>query len=140
MSIEEEKERVFLKKITKSLKTAKYYIGLEKEQNVWRWLSNGKSVHASKGKHPWASNEPNGDYEIKCATIYGNYKAHLDGLLDDMSCSYRAKDTGYICERAVSCTKEGKGMGLGVQEVSFRRRRTRILCLLIQINRFKLMP
>ena len=117
MSIEEEEEQAFLKRITKSLKTVKYYIGLEQnEQNVWRWLSNGKSVHASKGKHPWASNEPNGGYKKKCATIYGNYVTRSDGLFDDMSCSYRAKDAGYICERALPCTKEGKGTGLGVRE------------------------
>ena len=116
MSIEEEKERIFLKKITKNLKTTKYYIGLEKDQGEWRWLSNGHSVHASKGKHPWAANEPNGGSKIKCGTIYGNYQIHLDGLFDDMSCSHRAKDAGYICERALPCTKEGKGMGLGVQE------------------------
>ena len=51
-----------------------------------------------------------------CATIYGSYKRHLEGLFDDLSCSFPAKDAGYICERAVSCTKEGKGMDLGVRE------------------------
>ena len=115
VSIEEEKERIFLKEIIKNLRTTKYYIGLEKEQDKWRWLSNGNSVNASKGKHPWGPREPNGGPEIKCATIYGNYQ-HLDGLFDDMSCSSPAEDAGYICERALPCTKEGKGTGLGVRE------------------------
>ena len=116
VSIEEENERIFLKKIIKNLKTVKYYIGLRKSQGEWRWLSNGNSVNVSKGKPPWSLGEPSGKSDQNCSTIYGNYgEAHL-GLFDDLSCSYPAKDAGYICERAAPCTKEEKGMGLWVRE------------------------
>ena len=121
VSIEEEKERIFLKEIIKDLKTIKYYIGLKKDQGEWRWLSNGNSVPASIGKRPWSPGEPNGVSGTNCATIYGNYKKHLEGLFDDLSCSDRREVAGYICERAVSCTKEGKGMGLGVREQVLRK-------------------
>ena len=125
MSIEEEKERIFLKKIVKNLKTIKYFIGLQKDQGEWRWLSNGNSVHASTGEAPWSPREPNGGPGINCATIYGKYETRSDGLYDDLSCSSSPTDAGYICERAVPCTKEEKGMGISFKKgVSFRRRRT----------------
>ncbi|XP_015763117.1 PREDICTED: uncharacterized protein LOC107342164 isoform X7 [Acropora digitifera] len=108
VSIEEEKERILLKEIIKDLIPTKYFIGLQKDQGEWRWLSNGNSLNASKGKHPWGPGEPNGGSDTNCATIYGNYKKHLEGLFDDLPCSDREEDAGYICERAVSCTKEGK--------------------------------
>ena len=112
MSIEEENERIFLKEIIKNLKTVKYYIGLKKNQGEWRWLRNGNSVNVSKGQPPWSPHEPSGIPGQDCSTIYGNYfETHL-GLFDDLSCSHRAKDAGYICERAAPCTKEEKGMGL----------------------------
>ena len=116
MSIEEEKERIYLNEIIKNLETPKYYIGLKKDQGEWRWLSNRNSVPASIRKLPWSPGEPNGGSDTNCATIYGRYLRHLVGLFDDLSCSDREEDAGYICERAVSCTKEGKGMGLGVRE------------------------
>ena len=116
MSIEEEKERIFLKEIIKDLIPIKYFIGLQKDQGEWRWLSNRNSVPASIRKLPWSPGEPNGVSGTNCATIYGSYKRHLEGLFDDLSCSKRQEDAGYICERAVSCTKEGKGMDLGVRE------------------------
>ena len=112
MSIEEEEERIFLRKIIKNLKAVKYYIGLRKFQSEWMWLSNGNLLHASKGKHPWSPGEPNGHSRTNCATIFGNYKTHFDELFDDLSCSQRAKDAGYICERAVPCTRDGKGKSL----------------------------
>ena len=112
MSIEKEEERIYLTEIIKNLKPIKYYIGLKKDQGEWMWLSNGNSVHASEGKHPWIPGEPSGDSHTNCATIYGNYQTHLDGLFDDLSCSQRAKDAGYICERAVPCTRDGKGRSL----------------------------
>ena len=118
VSIEEEKERILLKKIIKNLTTIKYFIGLQKDQGEWRWLSNGNSVNAPKGegKHPWSPGEPSGDSDKNCATIYGNYRTTYDGLFDDLPCSSEKKDAGYICKRTVPCTKGGKGMGLGVRE------------------------
>ena len=85
VSIEGEKERIFLKEIIKNLKTPKYYIGLKIKKGKWRWLNNGISVHASKGKHPWGLDQPGGGPHAKCATIYGNYRTYLDGLFDDLS-------------------------------------------------------
>ena len=102
VSIEEEEERIFLKEFIMNLKVIKYYIGLKKTKaNGGGWVMEN-SVRASKGKHPWSTGEPNGGPPINCATIYGNYKTKLDGLFDDLSCSRRLKDAGYICERAFS--------------------------------------
>ncbi|XP_044176259.1 uncharacterized protein LOC114965011 isoform X2 [Acropora millepora] len=109
VSIEEENERIFVESIIKNLKAVKYFIGLKKEQRSgkWKWLTNGKPVDASRGSHPWASGEPSGGSDHKCATIYGNYVIYL-GKFDDLPCNQRDKDAGYICERAVSCTKDEK--------------------------------
>ena len=113
MSVEEENERIFVESIIKNLTAAKYFIGLKKEQlsGKWKWLTNGKPVDASQGSHPWARGEPSGGSDEKCATIYGNYETYL-GKFDDLPCSKRQKDAGYICERAVSCTKDEKGRSL----------------------------
>ena len=113
VSIEEENERIFVESIIKNLKALKYFIGLKKEQlsGKWKWLTNGKPVDASRGGHPWASGEPSGGSDHKCATIYGNYVIYL-GKFDDLPCFQRLKDAGYICERAVSCTNDEKGRSL----------------------------
>ena len=110
MSIEEENERIFVKTIIKNLKAVKYFIGLKKEQlsGKWKWLTNGKPVDASRGSHPWAPGEPSGRSHQKCAIIYGNYGRYL-GQFDDLSCRERGKDAGYICEGAVSRTKDEEG-------------------------------
>ena len=119
MSIEEEEERNFVKNIIKKLGTIKYFIGLKKDNGKWKWLSNQTTVDASEGKPPWDVGQPSGtstpDRKINCATIYGNYGRHF-GRFDDMSCHRRAKDAGYICERAVSCTKDERGRSLCLEE------------------------
>ena len=53
---------------------------------------------------------PVGDLK-KNAVIYGNYMSYL-GKFDDLPCNHRDKYAGYICERAVSCTKDEKGRSL----------------------------
>ena len=113
MSIEEENERNFVESIIKNLTAAKYFIGLKKEQlsGNWKWLTSGKPVDASRGSPPWAPGEPSGGSDEKCTTIYGIYLDNL-GRLDDLPCSKNEKDTGYICERAVSCTQDEKGRTL----------------------------
>ncbi|XP_067019313.1 uncharacterized protein [Acropora muricata] len=107
VSIEQEEERNFVKNIIKNLTTIKYFIGLKKDNGKWKWLSNQTTVNSSQGESPWAPREPSGtpDRKDNCATIYGIYLSAL-GLFDDMSCIKSAKDAGYICERAVSCTKD----------------------------------
>lgn len=89
----------------------KYYIGLkkDKESGNWTWLSNGKSVNASKGQFPWAKDEPKKN-DGDCATMYKNYRKDY-GLFDDLSCSTINDKTGYICEKTVE-SKDEKGMGL----------------------------
>ena len=116
MSIEEENEQIFVESILRSLTAANYFIGLRKDEpsGKWKWLTNGKSVDASQGSHRWAPGEPNGGSDIECATIYGNYESYL-GLFDDLGCLQSSKNTGYICERAASCTKDEEGKSLGVK-------------------------
>ena len=119
VSIEEEEERNFVKNIIKKLGTIKYFIGLKKDNGKWKWLSNQTTVDASEGKPPWDVGEPSGTStpggKINCATIYGNYGRHF-GRFDDLSCHRRTKGAGYICERAVSCTKRERGRNLRVDE------------------------
>ena len=129
VSIEEEEERNFVKNIIKKLPVIKYFIGLRKDNGKWKWLTNRKTVDGSKGKSPWAPGEPNGtpDGKFNCATIYGKYMSYL-GQFDDTWCRHQVGKAGHICERAVSCTKHGKGRSLFVEDCVLRPR-TRILCV-----------
>ena len=119
VSIEKEEERNFLKNTIKKLRAIKYFIGLRKDNGKWKWLGNQATVDATKGKFPWALGEPSGTSvlgrKVNCATIYGNYMHDL-GRFDDMSCRRPTKNAGYICERAVSCTKDEKGRSMCVEE------------------------
>ena len=116
VSIEEEEERIFVKKIIKNLTTIKYFIGLKKDNGKWKWLSNQATVNSSQGKSLWAPGEPSGTLDRhNCATIYGKYRSYL-GRLDDMSCSRRMKNAGHICEKALSCTKNERGRILCAEE------------------------
>ena len=116
VSIEEEEERNFVKNIIKKLPVIKYFIGLKKENGKWKWLSNQTTVDSSQGKSPWAEGQPSKpEEEVYCAAIYGKYRSHL-GRFDDMECSRRMKDSGHICERAMSCTKHERGRSLFVEE------------------------
>ena len=111
VSIEEENERIFVRDIIKNLSAIKYFIGLKKEEGDWKWLSNGKSIHATQGESPWASGQPSGTENINyCAAIYGHYKNNF-GWFDDLSCTRGEKEAWYICETAVSCTRDQKGRG-----------------------------
>ena len=119
VSIEEEEEWNFVKNIIKKLRVVQYFIGLKKENGKWKWLSNQTTVDGSKGKFPWALGEPSGtfmpDLKINCATIYGHYMNHF-GRFNDVSCHRLSMGAGYICERAVSCTKYERGRSLRVDE------------------------
>ena len=127
VSIEQEEERNFVKDIIKNLTTIKYFIGLKKENGKWKWLSNQTTVDSSRGKFPWAEGQPSQPNQgVYCATIYGIYLRHL-GRFDDMSCRRSENVAGYICERAVSCTKDERGRSLFVEDF-FLRPGTRILC------------
>ncbi|XP_015760631.1 PREDICTED: uncharacterized protein LOC107339813 isoform X7 [Acropora digitifera] len=107
VSIEEEEERNFVKNIIKNLTATKYFIGLKKDNGKWKWLSDQTAVDSSKGKSPWAPNQPSGtssNLKVNCATMYGKYRSYF-GLFDDNRCRRRIRDAGLIRERAVSCTK-----------------------------------
>ena len=115
MSIEEEKERNFVKNIIKNLLATEYFIGLKKDNGKWKWLSNQTKVNSSLGQSPWAPGQPSGkaksDRKDNCVTIYGKYKTYL-GRFDYLSCLRRMNNTGHICEKAVSCTKHERGRRL----------------------------
>ena len=117
VSIEEEEGRNFVKNIINNLTAIKYFIGLKKDNGKWKWLSNQTTVDSSQGKSPWAAGEPSGtpDRKDNCATIYCKYRSHLRRF-SDLSCRSRAKDSGHICERAVSCTKHERGRSLCVEQ------------------------
>ena len=115
VSIEEEEERNFIKNIIKNLTVIEYFIGLKKDDGKWKWLSNQTTVNSSQGQSPWAPGQPSGtfkpDRNYNCATIYGKYQTYL-GRFDDLSCRSRMKNTGHICEKALSCTKHERGRSL----------------------------
>ena len=115
VSIEKEEERNFVKNIIKNLATVKYFIGLKKDNGKWKWLSNETTVKSSDGTSPWAPGEPSWYRRANCATIYGKYRSYL-GRFSDLSCSRHVRDSGHICERAVSCTKHERGRSLCVEE------------------------
>ena len=116
VSIEEEEERNFIKNVIKKLPVIKYFIGLKKENGKWKWLSNQTTVDSSQGKSPWAEGQPSQPkQEVNCAAIYGKYRSYL-GRFDDIECSHRMKNSGHICERALSCTKHERGRSLFVEE------------------------
>ena len=118
VSIEEEEERNFVKNIIKNLTAIRYFIGLKEDNGKWKWLSNQKTVDSSKGKSPWAPNQPSGTSQkekANCATIYSKYKSYL-GRFDDDQCRRRTRNAGHICERVVSCTKHERGRSLCVEE------------------------
>ena len=119
VSIEEEEERNFVKNIIKKLTAIEYFIGLKKENGKWKWLSNQATVDSSQGKSPWAPGQPSGTSnpyrKTRCATIFGKYRSYL-GRFDDTTCRRRLKNTGHICERALSCTKHERGRSLCVEK------------------------
>ena len=108
MSIEGFQEWQFLNYTVQTLRAVKYYIGLtkDKRKGQWSWLSNGKAVNASTGKFPWAKGEPSIEDGANCATMYKDYRNNY-GLFDDLWCSLRERDAGYICETAVVCMNKG---------------------------------
>ena len=116
VSIEEDEERNFVKNIIKKLTATEYFIGLKKDNGKWKWLSNQATVDSSRGKFPWAKDEPSRPNEkVHCATIYGKYGSNL-GRFDDLPCRLLKKSSGHICERAVSCTKHEGGRKLFAEE------------------------
>ena len=81
--------------------TIEYFIGLKKERSgEWRWISDHSEVNATRGKFPWAQDEPSGDLNGNCAVMYKDYRYDY-GLFNDLSCTKQKQITGYICESSV---------------------------------------
>ena len=94
-----------MKTTTHRMDTIEYYIGLRKdsESGEWKWISDNSKVNgATRGKFPWAIDQPSGDGN--CAVMYGNYKKDYDGLFNDLPC--RLFDRGYICESPTKSTDQ----------------------------------
>jgi len=94
-------EWFFLKETIQKYATGEYFIGLRKvsKSKEWRWISDNSKVSATKGKFPWAKEEPSGDG--KCAVMYKDYRKDY-GMFSDLSCIIKRKVTGYICESSVN--------------------------------------
>lgn len=109
VSIEEFKEWEFLVKAIQELSSMMYFIGLREDRRTrqWTWLSNGKSINASRGEFPWAKEAPRNREPMNCVTMYKSYFQNF-GRFVDLSCTQWLSRTGYICESTVAC-KDGKG-------------------------------
>ena len=82
--------------------TIEYFIGLKKETSGdWRWISDNSKVNATRGRFPWARNQPSGDHNGNCAVMYKDYRKDY-GLFNDLSCTERRQITGHICESSVN--------------------------------------
>ena len=81
------------------MKTAEYYIGLKKDKKAgeWRWISDNGKVRATRGKFPWAKDEPNRDGN--CVVMYKDYRQDY-GEFNDLSCTEK-RDYVYICASPV---------------------------------------
>lgn len=130
VSIEEFKEWEFLVKAIQELSSMMYFIGLREDKRTrqWTWLSNGKSINASREEFPWAKGAPRNRERMNCVIMYKSYFQNF-GRFDDFGCTQWLSDTGYICESTVAC-KDGKG----------RLRNCPLLCFLtnsLDMRRFK---
>lgn len=106
MSIEEFEEWEFLSKAMQRLRSGWYFIGLRKDiTEKWTWLSNGKSLNASRGEFPWAYSLTVQGFN--CVIMNKDYGKKI-GRFEQVMCYGRAYFSGYICERAVAC-KDEKG-------------------------------
>ena len=107
VSIEEFKEWEFLAKAMQRLRSRWYFIGLRKDTRTgqWTWLSNGKSLNASRGEFPWADSRPR--QWMNCVIVKKDYGKKI-WRFENFWCDTEINNSGYICERAVAC-KDEKG-------------------------------
>jgi len=101
VSIESKKEWFFLKETIQKYATGEYFIGLKKDSKSkeWQWISDNTKVNATRGKFPWAKDNPSGDGN--CAVMYKDYRKDY-GLFDDLNCVIKQNRAGYICESSVN--------------------------------------
>ena len=100
VSIESKKEWEFLNNTIQSMISNEYFIGLKKDSKSgeWRWISDNSKVNASKGKFPWAKDQPSGDGH--CAVMYRKFGGNL-GKFNDLHCAHRQP---HICESSADST------------------------------------
>ena len=100
VTIESKQEWGFLKDTIQRMETAEYNIGLTKDRKSgeWKWISDNSKVNATRGKFPWAKDEPDG--YGNCAVMYKNYRQDY-GLYNALSCTEK-RHHGYICESPVN--------------------------------------
>lgn len=107
VSIETPEEYSFLKEKILAMETKEYYIGLRNYSGVWRWISNDSTVSASKENFHWATGEPNGykhNCICQCAKMYYD-TVNTKPVYDDIKCTAKASNIGYICEKPVESTR-----------------------------------
>ena len=105
-----------MKDTIQNMKRFEYYIGLKKDSTSgeWKWLSDNSKVNATRGKFPWAEDEPSGDGS--CAVMFGHFKQN-NGLFNDLRCDiYR----GYICESLTKSTDQ-EGMSYKLSRYLLRQ-------------------
>ena len=103
VSIESKKEWKFLKNTIQRMETIEYYIGLKKDSKSgdWKWISDNSKVNVTRGKFPWAKDQPSGDGN--CAVMFGRYWQNY-GLFNDLPCDKHGMYSGYICESPTEST------------------------------------
>ena len=85
----------------------RYFIGLRKDKRTgqWTWLSNGKSLNATRGEFPWAYNV---NVEgLNCVTMSKDFDKKI-GWFVNIGCYQTGYAAGSICEGALAC-KYDKG-------------------------------
>ncbi len=91
VSMETESEWQFIKNEIQKICVGhnnEWYIGLKKEQNVWRWVS-GRPLTISK----WQQTEPSGDGDV--AIMAKDYPRNKYGLFNDLP---NTNERAFICE------------------------------------------
>lgn len=106
-----------MKETIKRMKTIEYFIGLTKDRGSgeWRWISDNSKVNATKGKFPWAKDQPGGDGY--CAVVYKEYRQD-NGEFNDLSCT-NERHPGYICESPANINDQ-EGMSYKLSSFLFR--------------------
>ena len=98
----------FLQNRSEALKvnTTEYYIGLRKNGQKWKWVSDNSTLEETKpGNFPWYSSEPSGGGN--CVKIWREKSSPWTYVYDDIKCGVSSSRIGYICERTSAPLKCG---------------------------------
>ena len=123
-----------MKNTIQKMTTDEYYIGLKKDSKSveWRWISDDSKVNATRGKFPWAKDEPSGDGN--CAVMYKDYRLDY-GLFNDGACTEK-RPFGYICESPVD-SNDQEGMPYKFLYIYMLLHKAILLLLLLLLLFFK---